>query len=710
MNQELLEKKIIDVLKHNRNRHYKAKTIAKQLKISKEDYPWFRNLLHQLQKEGKIIREKGKGYTYSKGVSTFIGELRVKTQGYGFVISDDGKTDVFVSQRNMGTAIHGDKVLVQLFAKPKRVSLNAEGKVVEVLERRKSSIVGIFREGKYFNYVVPDDLKIAWDILIAPDNDNGAKPGQKVVVKILEWEHSQLNPEGKVVEVLGYPDEKGVDVLSVVKSLDLPAAFPKAALQAAKNIPDEIPSFEMERRLDLRDQEIFTIDPEDAKDFDDAVSLRVQDDGFFELGVHIADVSFYVPENSIIDKEALHRATSVYLVDRVIPMLPEHLSNKICSLRPNEDRLTFSVLMKIDRKGMVVDYRIEESVIRSKRRFSYDEVQKIIDAGEGDFVETLTNMRNLSQKLRRKRIAEGSLDFETPEAKVILDEKGRPVEVRRVERLESHQLVEEFMLLANRVVALHGTYGALSETKKKRLLPFIYRVHERPSQDKIRDFKNLIEALGHKLPGKKGYVDQKMLQKTLKKFEGTPEEIIVSNVMLRSMMKAQYSTKNVGHFGLGFSHYTHFTSPIRRYPDLEVHRLLKEYRHKVKPERKMILREQLPEVCKIASEQEIRALEAERKSVKMKQVEFMADKLGKEYSGVISGVVPFGIFVELEETLVEGLVHVKDLPEDYYIHDEKKFAMVGKHTGTTFRLGDQVRVRVARVKPEENIIDFTLVI
>jgi len=710
MNQKLVEKKIIDILKHNRNRYFKAKTLARQVKIPKENYSWFRDLLTQMQKEGKIIKEKGKGYAYAQKVSTFVGELRVKTQGYGFVISDDGKTEVFVSQRNMGTAIHGDRVLVQLFAKPRGKSLHAEGKVVEVLERRQSSIVGIFREGKYFDYVVPDDLKIGWDILIAPGHDKGAKPGQKVVVKILEWEHTQLNPEGKVAEVLGYPDEKGVDVLSVVKSLDLPVAFPTEVLRAAKDIQEDIPAAEIERRLDLRDEEIFTIDPEDAKDFDDAVSLRVMENGTYELGVHIADVSYYVPENSVLDKEALHRANSVYLVDRVVPMLPEHLSNKICSLRPNEDRLTFSVIMTLNKKGTVIDYRIKESVIRSKRRFSYEEVQKIIDTGEGQFVETLTKMRDLSQKLRRKRIAEGSLDFETPEAKIILDDNGRPIEVKRVERLESHQLVEEFMLLANQVVALHGTFGALSQTEKKRLLPFIYRVHERPSQDKIRDFRNLVEALGHKFPGKKGRIDQKILQKLLEEVENSPEEIIINNVMLRSMMKAQYSTKNIGHFGLGFSHYTHFTSPIRRYPDLEVHRLLKEYRKKVKPERKAVLREKLPEVCKIASEQEIRALQAERKSIKMKQVEFMADKLGEEYSGIISGVVPFGIFVELEETLVEGLVHVRDLPEDYYIHDEKKFSMIGKHTGTTFRLGDQVRVRVARVKPDENIIDFTLVV
>lgn len=709
MNRELEEKKIIDILKHNRNQSFKAKTLAKRLKISKENYAWFRDLLRQMQKEGKILKEKGKGYAFAQKVSTFVGELRVKTQGYGFVISDDGKTEVFVSQRNMGTAIHGDRVLVQLFARPRKKALLAEGKVVEVLERRQSSIVGIFREGKYFDYVVPDDLKITWDILIGPDNNKGAKPGQKVVVKILEWEHTQLNPEGQVVEILGYPDEKGVDVLSVVKSLDLPVAFPKKVLQAAKMISGEIPASEIERRLDLRNEEIFTIDPEDAKDFDDAVSLRVIDDGNYELGVHIADVSYYVPENSVLDQEALHRATSVYLVDRVVPMLPTQLSNKICSLRPDEDRLTFSVFMTLNRKGTVIDYRIEESVIRSKRRFSYREVQNIIDSGTGEFVETLTMMRDLSQKLRQKRIAEGSLDFETPEAKIILDDNGRPVEVRRVERLESHQLVEEFMLLANQVVALHGTFGALSGTKRKRLLPFIYRVHERPSQDKIRDFRNLVEALGHKFPGKKGRVDQKMLQKLLEEVEDSPEEIIVNNVMLRSMMKAQYSTENIGHFGLGFSHYTHFTSPIRRYPDLEVHRLLKEYQKKVKPERKAALREKLPEVCKIASEQEVRALEAERKSIKMKQVEFMADKLGRDYSGIISGVVPFGIFVELEETLVEGLVHVKDLPEDYYIHDEKKFAMIGKHTGKTFRLGDQVQVRVARVKPDENIIDFTLV-
>ncbi len=709
MDSKLLEKKIIDILKHHAGRRFKTKTLARQLHISNEMYPLFREILKNLTAEGKIIKDGRNGYTYRKGVATIVGTLDVKTQGYGFVRAEDGKTEIFVSQKNMGTAINGDVVRVQLFASPRRKGQLAEGKVVEVIQRRKANIVGIFRRGKYFNYVVPDDLKIPWDILVAPENDAGAKPGQKVVVKILDWEHDQLNPEGRIVEVLGYPDEKGVDVLSVAKSFDLPVAFPKTVLKAAEKMPSGIPEEEIARRLDLRDEEIFTIDPEDAKDFDDAVSLKILDNGFYELGVHIADVSYYVKENNILDKEALRRATSVYLVDRVVPMLPERLSNELCSLRPDEDRLTFSAIMVLNKKLNVVDYQIVESVIRSKRRFSYEEVQKIIDTGRGDFAKTLRRMRDLSQALRRKRIREGSLDFETPEVKVILDEGGNPVEIRKVDRLESHQLVEEFMLLANQTVARHGTFGKGEQKAKMRGLPFVYRVHERPSQDKIRDFKNLVEALGYKFPGKKGRVEQKELQKLLEQVEGTPEEIIVNNVMLRSMMKAQYSTKNIGHFGLGFSHYTHFTSPIRRYPDLQVHRLLKEYAGRVSPKRKAFLREHLPEVCKIASEQEIRALEAERKSVKMKQVEFMADKLGEEYSGIISGVVPFGIFVELEETLVEGLVPVRDLPEDYYYFDERQFSMIGKHTGTTFRLGDRVRVRVVRVDVNENIIDFTLV-
>ncbi|HDZ10974.1 MAG TPA: ribonuclease R, partial [Bacteroidetes bacterium] len=685
-----------------------ALPISQRLNISQSDYPSFRDLLKKMEKAGKINREGREGYTNAGSALTVTGTLHVKTQGYGFVIQDDGKTEIFVSQRNMGTAIHKDRVKVQLFAKPRRKELHAEGKVVEILERNQSNIVGIFREGKYFNYVVPDNLKIVWDILIPPKMDLKAKSGQKVVVKILEWEHSQLNPEGEIVEILGYPDESGVDVLSVAKSLDLPVSFSKTILEEAEKIPQKIPASEIDRRLDLREEEIFTIDPEDAKDFDDAVSLEILENGFYKLGVHIANVSFYVSEGHSLDNEALHRGTSVYLVDRVIPMLPERLSNEVCSLRPGEDRLTFSVIMILNRKGVVTDYEIRESIIRSKRRFSYEEVQEIIDSGNGDFTETLRQMRDLGQLLRRKRIAEGSLDFETPEVKVILDDKGHPLEIRRVERLESHQLIEEFMLLANRIVALHVAFGKDHEQKKNRGLPFIYRVHPRPSQDKIRDFKNLVETLGHKFPGKKGQVGQKQLQKLLEQVKSTPEEIIVNNLMLRSMMKAEYSTKNIGHFGLGFSHYTHFTSPIRRYPDLQVHRLLKKYEGKITQDQKSLLEEKLSEVCKIASEQEIRALEAERKSIKMKQVEFMADKLGEEYFGIISGVVPFGIFVELEETLVEGLVHVKDLPDDHYFYDEKKFSMIGKNTGVTFRLGNRIKVKLVRVKPNENIIDFIL--
>ncbi|MFQ5603752.1 MAG: ribonuclease R [bacterium] len=686
-------------------RTYKAKELAKQIGINKKHYPEFRQALRNLAEQGKIARYKHSRYGFIKKATIIEGELHVKTQGYGFLITEEGQDDVFISQKNMGTALHKDLVRVLLFARTSGQS--PEGRVVEVVKRARNQIVGTYKKSKKFGFVIPDDMKITRDIYINEGDDLKAQSGQKVVVKIANWQDERLNPEGEVTEILGFPGEPGVDVISVVKAFDLPVLFPKAVEKDANLIPDTIPADEIARRLDLRESVCLTIDPEDAKDFDDAVSIKLLDNGHFELGVHIADVSYYVKENSVLDKEALKRGTSIYLVDRVIPMLPEKLSNQLCSLRPNEDRLTMSCIMEVNSKGIVVSYRIHESVIHSKRRFSYVEVQDIIEnkKSRDALSKEIQQLYALSKILIKRRGKLGSLDFDLPEVKVQLDDTGMPIAINKQPRLDSHRLVEECMLLANQTVTEHV---AINLKKEQRKRPFIYRIHEEPDSVKMDDFRKFVHALGHPLePHKK--VSAKLLNKFLASLKGKPEEIIVQELMLRTLMKAKYATKNVGHFGLAFAHYTHFTSPIRRYPDLAVHRLLKKYQSPCDDDTLKKISRKLEIIAKLSSEREIVALEAERESIKLKKVEYMQRHLGDEFEAVISGVMSFGIFVEISDLLVEGLVHISDLEDDFYFHDEKNYRLIGQNTQKTYRLGDPVKVRVVRVDADERIVDFVLV-
>jgi ribonuclease R len=704
---EDLAKTIAEFLKSNPGHSYKSRELAKKLGVSNLEYRNFKLTLRALSEADQIARAKGGRYGAPRKAKTVDGVLHVKTQGYGFVLRDDGGEKVFVGESRMAGALHRDRVRVEIWSQePGRLP---EGRVIAVLGRAQQRICGTFQEGRRVHFVTPDEIKMTRDIAVEEENRAGALDGQKVVVEVLRAD-DRRPPEGRVVEVLGYPDEKGVDVMSVLVEYDLPSRFPEAVTREADAIPSEIDENEIQRRLDLRGNLIFTIDPDDAKDFDDAVSLGKNENGNWLLGVHIADVSHFVSVGSSTDREALSRATSVYLVDRVIPMLPERLSGNLCSLRPREDRLTFSVLLELSPGAEVLDYRISESVIHSGVRLTYTEAQEIIDGKAkrdqadrpSDLQKILRDMKALSQALLSNWRKDGMIDFDAPEARVILDSKGRPVDIQIKERLDSHRLIEAFMLLANRTVAEHVHF---LRQKTGAKLPFVYRVHEKPTADKLADFSRFVGALGHPFRAGK-QITPKKFQTFLSAIKGSKHEVVIEDVALRTMMKAQYATQNQGHFGLAFSNYTHFTSPIRRYPDLIVHRLLKAYlgdepRHAVLPAG-------LSEICRISTEREILAQQAERESIKVKQAEFMEQHLGEEFEGLIAGVTGFGIFVEIPEYLIEGLVHISDLPDDYFVHDAAHYRLVGQNTGKTYQLGDSVRVQVARVLKAMRKIDFVL--
>ncbi len=640
-----------------------------------------------------------------------VGKLAIFKRGNGEVTLLPPHAGMIAIAPNLiGNALDGDTVAVAPVAvDSSRIRDGAEaeipeGEVVEVIERSGQPVVGVFQKSRNFFVVVPDSRKVPRDIYIPKGKTKGARPGSKVVAMIDEWESANLNPEGHIVEILGKSGEVGAEMTAVAREFQLPLHFPREVDSEAASISHTIPEDEYGKRLDLRSALCVTIDPEDAKDFDDSVSLESLPGGNLRLGVHIADVSHYVTEGSELDQEAYKRGTSVYLADEVIPMLPERLSNDICSLRPGEDRLTYSAIMDVTPKGVVEQYRIERSVIHSKRRFTYEEVQKIIETKRGDFAETIGQMHALSQTLLKKRLKEGSIDFESVETKFKYDEKGKPTEIVKKLRLDAHRLIEEFMLLANQVVAKH--IGL--EKKPGNIQPFVYRIHDQPPPDKLKDLASFVEHLGYSL-NLHGGMTSRALQKLLNDVRGKEEENVVNEVAIRSMAKAVYSEQNIGHFGLGFKYYSHFTSPIRRYPDLLVHRLLAEYAAKMPHKRRLQLTEQLPQICKQASDRERVATDAERASVKVMQVEYMKRHLGDVFHAIISGVTNFGMFVEISDLLVEGLIRMRDLEDDYYIFDEKRYSLIGRRTKKRYRLGDKVTVRVIRVDPEERQMDFELV-
>jgi ribonuclease R len=696
--QKKIEQEIVSILAKDKN-GLSAKQLSAELFIRKKNYHLFQKALNSLIYTHQIFKIKGsKKYRVGTQSRVIQGELRMTKGGFGFVHDEQNDVDVFVGRDHLNTALDLDIVEVKLYAKSRGKS--EDGYVTKILERKRKFFVGTFHQTTYYGFVVPDDPKIYRDFFVPKEKQNDAEDGQKVVVNLEKWDSDHLNPEGFITEIIGWPGDAGVDVASVAHSFQLMTSFPENVDTAAQKISSGGLEKEIKGRLDLRNQVCFTIDPEDAKDFDDAVSLEKHPDGTLELGVHIADVSYYVLPDSDIDKEAFKRATSVYLVDRVLPMLPEHLSNELCSLQPQRDRLTMSCFMKLDSNFEVSSYRILPSVINSKNRFTYEEVQDIVNGEKNhSFSDILNSMWRLSKQLTEKRLEEGGIDFETPEVSFDLDQKGFPVAINRKERLDSHRMIEEFMLLANKTVARH----VKKISSENQLLPFIYRIHAKPDPEKMLKFFDFLHAFGYKIkPVQK--VSAKYFQQIIEKIKGTPEEIIIEEVALRSMMKAVYSTDNVGHFGLGFEDYTHFTSPIRRYPDLVVHRLLKAYAsHNATYGIK-----ELKKICEQASRMERTALEAERESVRMKQNEYISQHIDEEFDGIISGVTSFGIYVELPETLVEGLVHIRNL-EGYYIYEEKTYTLMNTKTGRKLRLGDPVRIKVTKVNLEAGKVDFKLV-
>lgn len=697
-----MKKELKAFFNRNQGRGYKSKDISKKLGFTSEyEYASLKAALHRLEEEGFLIRI-GKRFQINKLPQTnkLTGRVEINRNGYGFVVvNNENINDVFIASRNLGSAFDGDTVEVELFAKQK--GKNLEGQIVRIVERKRKEYVGILKKSKSFFFISPDDPNIHRDIYINEARLNNAKTGDKVVVGNLIWDSSMLNPEGEVLEVLGKAGSHDAEILSLAREFNLRYKFSKSVLAETNKISVEIPHEEIKTRIDYRSKNVFTIDPEDAKDFDDALSIEELENGNFSIGIHIADVSHYVKRGYSLDLEANQRGNSIYFVGKVIPMLPEKLSNQVCSLVPYEDRLTYSVIVQITPRGKVIDYRIAKTIINSKRRFSYEEAQKVIEQQDGDLSEDILQLNKIAQILRKKRMREGSFDFISPEVKFKLDENGVPVSVAIKHTMDSNMLIEEFMLLANKLVASH-----IALQKSGPVKPFVYRVHDLPDQEKIIEFSRFVKTLGYSFDPNSSSKSTSF-QNLLNQVKGKEEEALINELAIRSMAKAVYSPQNIGHYGLGFKYYSHFTSPIRRYSDLIVHRLLFGYENQKSGEIYSLA--QLEEICDNISATERNAIEAERFSTKMKQIEYLQNHLGNEFSAIISGITNFGIFVKLTDILAEGLIRLRDLDDDYYEHDERKYAIIGKRTKKQYRLGDKVHVKLIRVDEERSELDFIII-
>ncbi len=699
------KEKVKDVIYSPEYKPMKYKELAFLFQLTEDEKPVLSQILNELTEEGRIVKTpRGKYQRLDAGIlcGTFTGNNR----GFGFVTVEGDDEDYFIPEKACNGALHMDTVLMRVTNAESSAGRRREGEITRILSHGIKELVGTFDPGKGYGFVIPDNQKFNQDIFIPKALTKGAVRGHKVVVQITDYGNKNQKPEGRITEILGHINDPGTDVISIVKAYDLPVEFPDMVMRQAERTPEEPDAKDYAGRKDLRDWMTVTIDGDDAKDLDDAITLRKTEDGY-ELGVHIADVSEYVTEHSPLDEEALTRGTSVYLVDRVIPMLPHRLSNGICSLNQGTDRLALSCIMQINEKGNVVRHEITETVIRVDRRMSYANVNKILEQNDeavkqeyAEFLPMFYQMKELADILRKKRDKRGSIDFDFPETQIILDEKGFPVDIRPYERLTANKIIEDFMLLANETVA---------EDYFWQELPFVYRTHESPDPDRIRKLGILVSNFGYCLKANPENIHPKEFQKLLERISDSPEEAMISRLTLRSMKQAKYSTICYGHFGLATHYYCHFTSPIRRYPDLQIHRIIKENLHgKLSDKRITHYEKILPEVSESCSKLERRADEVEREVEKMKKVQYMSRRIGECYEGVISGVNAWGMYVELPNT-VEGLVHVTNMVDDYYYYDEEKYAMIGKDTGKEYTLGEKVWVMVKAADRISKTIDFILV-
>ena len=703
-----LKEVILNFMKEEAYKPMEIPEIAKIFNINKNEYKSFKKAIKTMEKEGLLARDESDKLGLAQRMGVITGKIEIHDRGFGFLIPDiEGIKDLFIAKTNLMGSMNGDRVVAKII-KEGRNGKRTEGIIINIVERVNKNIVGIYEDNKSFGFVLPEDKRIQNDIFISKKDRNGAKKGQIVMVEITRWpDGKRKNPEGKVVEILGRPGDKGIDIDIIIRKYNLPEDFPPSVLNSALDIEDFITEDEIKGRLDLRNIKMVTIDGEDAKDLDDAVSIERLENGNFKLGVHIADVTHYVKERSVIDKEAFKRATSVYLIDRVIPMLPKKLSNGICSLNPKVDRLTLSCIMEVNRQGKVVNHTIAQSVIKTNERMTYTDVTKILRDNDAELIERYKDlvddfkaMEELCKILRKKRLDRGAIDFDFEECKIILDEKGKPIDIKPYERAIANRMIEEFMLLANETVAEH---------MEKLKVPFVYRIHENPDAEKLEKFKAFIYNLGYNDITWGEEVNPKALQRVLDKFKGENEETIISTLLLRSMMQARYSPECAGHFGLAADYYCHFTSPIRRYPDLQIHRIIKEYLNKELTEnRSKKLVSIVDSAAKQSSEMERVAQEAEREVDDLKKAEYMKDRIGEIFEGMISSVTGFGAFVELPNT-IEGLVHITSFRDDYYIYDEDRLILIGERNKKIYRLGDKLKVLCSKVDILSREIYFEIV-